>query len=144
MSRQPIFAGLVIDENDNPVATAYIGEEPCYVVNDAGFRRHIPAEQVDRQVLEFIKAGIKGHEDAISEQTSKMLGQDDIFSRAMILKQLKQIDQQFDNLFQTGIPTEARAYLGMMGMRIVINLHGDVIRVDQPSTAASDEDEGPE
>ncbi|HZU86481.1 MAG TPA: hypothetical protein VFF78_03290 [Anaerolineaceae bacterium] len=141
MSRQPIFAGLVIDENDQPVDTAYIGEEPCYVVNDNGFRRHIPAEQVDRQVLEFIKAGIQGHEDIISEQTSKMLGQDDIFSRAMILNQLKQIDQQFETLFQTGIPTDARAYLGMMGMRIVINLHGEVIRVDQPS-AASDDGEG--
>ena len=79
----------------------------------------------------------------ISEQTSKMLGQDDIFSRALIMNQLKQIDQQFENLFQTGIPSEARAYLGMMGMRIVINLHGEVIRVDQPSTT-SDQGEGGE
>jgi len=142
MPRQPIFAGLVIDENDQPVQTAYIGDEPCYVVNDAGFRRHIPAEQVDRQVLEFIKAGIEGHEDTISEQTSKMLGQDDIFSRAMILKQLKQIDQQFEALFQTGIPEEARAYLGMMGMRIIINLHGEVLRIDQP--AATDDGGGEE
>ncbi len=144
MPRQALFAGLVIDENDNPVETTYIGDEPFYVVNDAGFHRHIPAEQVDRQVLDFIKAGIEGHEDAISEQTSKMLGQDDIFSRAMIFNQIKNIDQQFDMLFQTGIPDEARAYLGMMGMRIIINLHGEVIRVDQPAAAAPDEGEGPE
>ena len=51
MPRQPIFAGLVIDENDQLVETAYIGEEPCYVVNDAGFHRLIPSEQVDRHVF---------------------------------------------------------------------------------------------
>ena len=33
--------------------SAYVGE-PMYVVNDAGFRRHIPSEQVDRVVLSQI------------------------------------------------------------------------------------------
>ena len=51
MPRQPLFTGLVVDENGTPAETAYVGEEPCYVVDDAGFRRHIPSEQVDRMVL---------------------------------------------------------------------------------------------
>ncbi len=46
MSSQPLFAGLVADELGNPVETAFIGSEPCYVVNDDGFRRHIPAGHV--------------------------------------------------------------------------------------------------
>jgi hypothetical protein len=32
-----------------------------------------------------------------------------------------------------------RAYLGMMGFKVVINYHGDVIRVEQPGSASGDE-----
>jgi hypothetical protein len=132
MMNQPVFAGLVIDEFDRPVEIAYVGSEPCYVVDDAGFHRHIPSEQVDRQVLEAMGQLVEGHESLISEQTAKMLGQDDIFSRAMIESQLKNIDQQFDQLLQVGLPEEVRAYLGMMGFKIRINIHGEVIEIDQP------------
>jgi hypothetical protein len=132
MPKQPLFAGLIVDENDNPVEVAYVGGEPCYVVDDAGFRRHIPSEQVDLQVLRAIQESIEGHENLLSEQAAKMLGQDDIFSRAMIETQLKQIDQQFEKILQTGIPEEARAYIGMTGFRIRIDVHGDVIDIEQP------------
>jgi hypothetical protein len=127
-----VFAGLVVDENDQPVEAVYIGDDPCYVVNDAGFRRHIPAEYVDRQVFQAMQDLIEGHESMISEQTAKMLGQDDIFSRAMIESQLKNLDQQFMALQESGIPEEGRAYMGMMGFRIKINVHGDVIDIEQP------------
>mgnify|MGYP001055330775 FL=1 len=141
--RQPLFAGLVVDENDEPVEVAYVGDEPCYVVNDRGFRRHIPSEQVDRQVLDIMRQQIEGHEDLLSEQTAKMLGQEDPFSRAMIYTQLRNLDKQFEQLLQTGIPEEGRAYLGMMGFRIVINLHGEVVRVEQPGIASDEgNDEG--
>jgi len=139
--RQPLFAGLVIDENDNLVETTFVGDEAMYVVNDAGFRRHIPAEYVDRQVLDLMKEQISGHEDLLSEQTAKMLGQEDIFSKAMIESQIKNIDKQFEQLFNTGIPEAGRAYMGMMGFRVVINFHGDVIRLDQPSVASDEGDE---
>jgi hypothetical protein len=141
MARQPLFSGLVFDEVNNPVDVTYVGNEPFYVVNDAGFLRHIPSEQVDRQVLEAMMELIEGHEDALSEQTAKMLGQEDIFTRAMIESQLKNIDKQFDALFETGIPEEGRAYMGMMGFRITINIHGDVIKVDQPGMIAPDDEE---
>lgn len=132
MANQPLFAGLIFDENDNPVEVTYVGSEPFYIVDDAGFRRHIPSEQVDRQVLESMRELINGHEGILSEQTAKMLGQEDIFTRAMIETQLKNIDKQFDALFESGIPEEGRAYMGMMGFRITINVHGDVIEIDQP------------
>jgi len=142
MPRQPLFAGLVVDENSRPVETAYVGEDPCYVVDDTGFRHHILSEKVDRQVLEMMRQQISGHEDLLSEQTAKMLGTDDIFSKAMIEKQLKTIDQQFENVLKTGIPEDGRAYMGMVGFRVVINVHGDVMRVDQPTVA--DDGEGGE
>jgi hypothetical protein len=141
MPQQPIFTGLIIDEFDRPVESAFVGDEPCYVVNDQGFRRHIPSEQVDRQIFEAMMTQVRGHEDQISEQTAKMLGQDDIFSRAMIANQLNNMDQQFEALLQTGIPENGRAYLGMMGFRVIINVHGEVIRIDQPSAPTAEGDE---
>ncbi|MBK5108520.1 MAG: hypothetical protein JJE12_10320, partial [Anaerolineales bacterium] len=132
MAQKPLFEGLVFDEFDKPVEVAYVGDEPFYVVDDAGFLRHIPSEDVDRQVLESMRELIDGHEDLLSEQTAKMLGQEDIFTRAMIESQLKNIDQQFDTLFSSGIPEEGRAYMGMMGFRITIDVHGEVIKIDQP------------
>ncbi len=141
MPRKPLFAGLVVDEADRPVEISYVGGEPMYVVDDAGFRRHIPTDQVDRQVLELMRAQISGNEETLTEQTAKMLGQEDIFSQAMILSQLKHLDQQFDALLNTGIPEEGRAYLGMMGFKIVINIHGEVVRFDQPAVSSSEGDE---
>ncbi len=139
MSSKALFAGLVVDENDRVVDTADVGGEAFYVIDDAGFKRHIPAEQVDRQVLAQMQDMMKGSEGLISEQTAKMLGQDDIFTKAMIEQQLKNMDKQFDALMQQGIPEEGRAYMGMLGFRVVINYHGDVLRIDQPSAPASDE-----
>lgn len=140
MANQPLFAGLVFDEYNQPVEITNVGSDPCYVVDDAGFRRHIPAELVDRQVLEHMRDLIEGHEGIISEQAAKMLGQEDIFSRALIETQLKNIDNQFDTLFETGIPEEGRAYMGMMGFRITINIHGEVLDVNQPGMIDPDED----
>jgi hypothetical protein len=140
MAQKALFSGLIVDENDHPVETVTVGGETNYVVDDAGFKRHIPSEQVDRQVLDFMRSQIKGKEDLISEQTAEMLGQDDPFTRAAIENQLKQIGQQFDALFNTGIPEEGRTYMGMLGFRVVINLHGEVVQVIQPSAPSSDED----
>jgi len=132
MSPRPLFEGLVVDEYDEAVEVAYVGDEPCYVVNDAGFLRHIPTEQVDQQVLQMMFEMIQGSEGLISEQAAKMLGQEDIFTKAMIESQLKQMDKQFENLMNTGIPEEGRAYMGMMGFRVRINMHGEVIELNQP------------
>lgn len=141
MPRHALFAGLIIDEYDNPVESSYVGDEPCYVVNDAGFRRHIPSEIVDRQILQKLSSMITGSEGVIAEQAAKMLGQDDPFSKAMIESQLKNIDQQFDNVLSTGIPEEGRAYMGMMGFRVRIDVHGELMAIEQPGVI-DDEGEG--
>lgn len=132
MTKKILFEGLIYDENGNPAETAFVGNEPCYVVDDAGFRRHIPSEQVDRQVLAMMQAMITGHEDLLSEQAAKMLGQDDIFTRAMIENQFKNMDQQIERIFEIGIPEESLTYMGMTGFRITINVHGEVMDLHQP------------
>ena len=141
MPRQPLFTGLVFDELGKPAESTLVGDEPCYVVDDAGFHRHIPSEQVDRQVLNQLAEMMKGSEEFLSEQTAKMLGQEDVFTKAAIQQQLKNMDKQFDQLLQVGFPEDMRAYLGMMGFKIIINVHGEVVRVEQPGVAGGDEGE---
>jgi len=142
MSKKALFAGLVVDEEDRSVETATVGDESFYIVNDAGFRRHIPAEQVDRQVLSHMQEMMKGSEGFISEKAAQMLGQEDIFTKAAIENQLKNMDQQFNALMQQGIPEEGRAYLGMLGFKVIINVHGEVVKIEQPAAADNEGGEG--
>ncbi|MGD8814182.1 MAG: hypothetical protein PVI78_06855 [Anaerolineales bacterium] len=132
MASQVLFGGLVVDENENPVDSKIVGGEGFYVVDDDGFMRHIESEIVDRQVLEHMRQMIEDHEDLVSEGTMRMIGQEDIFTKAAIDASLKNIGDQFDALLEQGMPEEVRAWMGMSGFRIVINRQGDVLRIDQP------------
>ncbi|NMB54140.1 MAG: hypothetical protein GYA15_05515 [Leptolinea sp.] len=141
MYTHPLFSGLILDENGQTVDTVSVNGEPFYVVNDAGFRRHIPAGEVDKQVFNQLMEQIRGHEDIIIEQAAKMLDQDNIFSRAVLMNQLQNMDKQFESLSEVGIPESSRQYLGMMGFRVTINIHGEVVNVEQPGQMLPPEEE---
>lgn len=131
MAQQSLFAGLVYDEYENPVGTTVIGGEAQYVVDDDGFHRHIDAEQVDRQVLSFFLSQLEQNKDLAVEQTLKMLGKDDLFTKAAIDASLRNIDM--DQIIAQGIPAQARDMMAMMGFRVIINVHGEVVGFDQPA-----------
>jgi hypothetical protein len=139
MANRAVFEGLVYDEEDNQLDVTYVGSEACYIVDDQGFSRHIPSEEVDSQVLEVMRDQIVENKDSITEQTAKMLGQEDLFTYALIHSQLENIDDQLDHMMKHGLPESGRVYLGMMGFKIVVNHHGEVVRVDQPSAPAEEE-----
>ena len=141
MAHQALFAGLTVDEDDRPVPAVTVGGETFYVVDDQGFRRHVDSETIDRQVLEHLRGMIEGHEDMISQGTMRILGQEDIFTKAMIEASLRDVDTRFDELIARGMPDEARAWLGMMGFRVVVNLHGEVVRVEEPQQPVGGEEE---
>lgn len=138
MSQKAVFEGLIIDEQDRPVSAAYVGSEATYVVDDDGFMRHIPSEYVDRQVLNFLKDQILQNKDVLADQATKMLGQEDIFTRAVIENQLEDVDKQMDLILNSGLPASNREYLGMMGFRVKIDIHGDILEIVQP--AVNDEE----
>jgi hypothetical protein len=141
MYANALFSGLVFDENEHTVETVSIGGDPFYVVNDDGFRRHIPAIDVDRQIFSFLAEQIRGNEDMVIEQATKMTGLDDIFARAVLKNQLHNIDKQFETLASTGIPEQGRQYLGMMGFRVTINVHGEILKIEQPGQNLPPEEE---
>jgi hypothetical protein len=135
MSNKALFAGLVVDENGNPLETTYLGDEAQYVLDDNGFLRHIDAETIDRQVLQALQDQILANKDAVEQGLMKMMGSEDIFTKAAIDKSIQNMDQ----VLTQGIPDDARQMLGMMGFRVVVNYHGEVLRIDQPGVA---DDEG--
>jgi hypothetical protein len=130
MARHALFDGLVYDEREIPVETTYVGDTAQYVVDDHGFRRHINAEEVDRQVLGVFVGQLEEHRDLAVEQALKMLGSDDLFTKAALDASLRNID--LDEIIARGLPEQARDMMGMLGLRIIINLHGEVVRLDQP------------
>lgn len=131
MAQQTMFAGLIFDEIDNPVATAVVGGEAQYVVDDDGFHRHIDAEYVDRQILSFFLEQLAENKDMAVEQAMEMMGQDDLLTKAAIDDSLRNISA--DQIIAQGVPAQARDMLAMFGFRVIINIHGEVIRMDQPS-----------
>lgn len=125
-----MFEGLVYDEAANLVGTAVVGDEVNYTINDAGFLRHISAEEVDRQVLSFFLEQLDQNRDQAVEQALQFMGKDDLMTKAAVDASLRNIDM--DEIIAQGIPMQARDMLGMMGFRITINFHGEVVGIEQP------------
>lgn len=126
--RLGLFAGLIQDEEGNPVDCVMVGDEPNYVIEDAGFRRHVEAQAVDRQVLNLLREQFMAHREIATAAMLEMIGQDDLFTKAMIDASIKNMDQVMDQ----GLPEEARSWLGMLGFRVIVNTHGEVVSLDMP------------
>jgi hypothetical protein len=138
MARTAMFAGLVFDEAGKPAEIAYVGEDACYVVDDDDFRRHIDAAQVDRAVLRFLRGQVEDHREIAVQQMLEMMGQDDVFTKAAVESSINNME---DAVGQP-IPEDARQWLGMLGFKIIIDLHGTVVNVQMPSGGIEgDEDE---
>lgn len=131
MANSALFEGLVYDEWDHPVQTALIGTEASYVIDDDGFMRHIDSEKIDRQVLGMFLSQLEDNREIAVEQMLNMMGKDDLFTKAAIDAQLNNVDM--DQILVQGIPGQARDMLGMFGFRIKINVHGEIVAIDQPA-----------
>lgn len=140
MARRALFTGLVVDEAGQPVAVTYVGDTAFYVVDDAGFWRHISSEEIDRQVLKRLQEQVLANRDLAVAGMLQYLGQDDLFTKAAVEASIARMDEATDQLLQTGLPEEALAGLGMVGFRIVIDVHGEVVKVQMPGAAAPDDE----
>ena len=124
--KHAVFEGLIVDDEGRPVETVYLGGEPQYVIDDAGFRRHVEASYVDGQVLAEMQSQIDQNKEAVEQGLMSMIGQADLFTKAAIDSSLDRVDQ----LMKNGLPVEVRQWLGMMGFRIVVNMHGNVVKIE--------------
>ena len=129
-TRQPFFAGLVYNEEGQSVQVAQVGDEPCYAIPDGDFLRHVEAITVDRQVIALLKERLMPLKDALVEGVLQMTGSGDPFSRAAVEMGLENMER----LLEPGVspPEDMRLALWMSGFRIIVNVHGDVVRVEVP------------
>lgn len=123
-----MFAGLVFNEKGEPAEVAYVGGVAHYVILDDGFRRHVEARGVDRQVLLFVREQMEPYRDVAVQEMMRMMGRDDLFTKAMIDSSLKHWEQALGQ----PLPEDARAWLGISGFRVVVDLHGEVVAVEMP------------
>lgn len=135
MATNAMFAGLVIDEREQPARLAYVGERACYVVDDDGFQRHIDAETVDRQVLRALREQVEDHRDLAVGQAMEMMGKDDLFTKVALESGIDNMEEQVGQ----PIPEQARQWMGMLGFRIVIDERGEVVDIQMPEGGIIDE-----
>ncbi len=137
MAFNAMFAGLVFDEAGNAAEVSRIGNDAFYVVLDDDFRRHIDAAEVDRQVLRFLREQVQDSRDMAVGAMLDMMGQDDLFTKAAVESS---IDNMEDAVGQP-IPEDALRWLGMLGFRIVIDFHGNVVDIEMPAGGIAEDDE---
>lgn len=129
-----LFQSLIYNEGHQPSEVAFIGEEAHYVILDDDFRRHVPAKYIDRQIVTWFQEQILANKDLVTEGMLSMLGKDDLFTKAMIDSSINKVD----DLMETGIPDDARIWLGMMGLKIIVDHHGDVVDIEAPQQEGFD------
>ncbi|HMQ51593.1 MAG TPA: hypothetical protein PKE64_18185 [Anaerolineae bacterium] len=130
--KKALFTNLVYDEDGNAVDVTFIGHEPHYVILDNDFKRHVAAEEIDGQVVAWLTGQISANKDLVSQGVMNFLGKDDLFTKAAIDSSINRMDE----LMQQGLPDDARMMLGMMGFKIIVNYHGEVIKLDMPESDA--------
>jgi hypothetical protein len=133
--RQAVFAGLVYNEAGEPVETTFVGTEPHYIILDGDFKRHVAAEIVDRQVIDWLQEQAEANKEIVSAQMMAMLGKDDLFTKAMVDSSLGHMDR----MMQQGVPEDARLMLGMLGFKIIVNTHGEVVNLEVPGQTLDEE-----
>lgn len=131
MANKAFFQGMIFDEKENLVGTGFVGSEAQYIVDDDGFMRHIDAETVDKQVLSVFIDQIQGNQNLAVDQAMNFLGKDDLFTKAALDSSIENVSAE--QILSQGMPEQARHMLAMMGLRITINLHGEIVDIHAPS-----------
>jgi len=134
-AQQALFSGLISNQDGEPVDVAYLGGEAFYAIPDGGFRRHVEAARVDDRVLAMLHERISGMQDVIVQGVLNFLGKDDLFTKVSVDMALK----NFEEGFRQADPTQWKPWLGMLGFRVVVNVHGEVVDVEYPEQEIDDE-----
>lgn len=128
--RDPLFADLVFNEEGERAETTTIGGEPFYAVPDDGFLRHVEAEYVDRQIVKALQEHLRGMKHVVTEGVIQMLGEETLFTRPSIEHAIENMDRILEP--GTVDADQLRTALWMSGFRAVIDVHGDLVRLEVP------------
>jgi len=128
--RQPLFADLVFNESGERTKVVYIGATPYYAIPEDDFLRHVEAEHIDSQIVASLQERIRAMSDLVTENAIRLLGQEDLFTRASI-------EQAIENMHRILEPgavdvDQLRTALWMAGFAAVVDVHGDLVRLEVP------------
>jgi len=135
VSRQVLFQGLVYNEAGEPAEVNYIGGVAHYGIADAGFVRHVEALKIDSAVVARLQEQADSMQDEIVSSMLEMLGKKDLFTKAAIDASLRNLEE---NIRQSD-PTQWLPWLQLFNFRVVVDHHGDIIELIEP-TPPSDDD----
>ena len=132
---QALFAGLVYNEAGEPVEVAHIGGEAHYAIPDDGFLRHVEAHVVDDAVLVQLQEQVSAVQDELVQAMLSMLGKEDIFTKAALEASVRNLKVNVRQSQQA----QWQPWLRMLGFRVVVNVHGEVVEDISPEQPEDDE-----
>lgn len=135
----PLFADLVFNEEGERAHVVSIGGEPFYAVPEDGFLRHVEAAYIDRQIVQALQQRLRDHREIVTDGAIRMLGEETLFTRASINHAIENLD----DILEPGAidADELRTALWMAGFRAVVDVHGDLVRLETPGWQAGLEQE---
>ena len=127
-SRKALFPGLVYNEDGEAAKVTHVGGVAHYAVPDHGFWRHVAAHDVDSVVIAKLKERLGTVKDELVTAMLQVLGTKDLFTKAAIESSIRHLEENM----QQGDPEEWVPSLQMLGFRIVVDVHGDVVDIVYP------------
>lgn len=124
----PLFADLVFTEEGGRVSVVMISNEPFYAIPDDDFLRHVEAEHVDRQIVKHLQQQIKAMGASATNGILELLGEEGIFAQVAVQHAIDSMDQLLDG--DVADIDQFRTALWMGGFRAVVNIHGDLLRLE--------------
>ncbi|MGC9359314.1 MAG: hypothetical protein ACP5G7_02935 [Anaerolineae bacterium] len=122
-SYRALFEGLVYNEQGVPAELRFVGGEPHYVVDDEGFERYVRAKCVDDAVLAELQDQVDAQQDELVDAMLRALGRDDVLTKAALGASLGDIAANL----RKSAPWQWRPWLQMVGFRIIIDVHGQLV-----------------
>jgi len=78
---------------------------------------------------------VEEHREIAVDAMLEAIGKDDLFTKAALENSINNMD---DSVGQP-LPDDTRQWLGMLGFRITIDFHGEVLDIAMPSAGIIDE-----
>ena len=126
--RKALCPGMVYSERGEAAKVAYIGKVAHYAIPDRGFWRHVAAYEVDRVVIAELKERISSVQNELMPAVLQMLGKEDLFTKAAVTASIRHLEEGM----HSSDSEEWVPFLQMLGFRIVVNVHGDVVEIVYP------------
>ncbi|MCD6520181.1 MAG: hypothetical protein J7M05_09705 [Anaerolineae bacterium] len=129
VERQALFAGLIYNERGEPAQVAYVGGVAHYAIPDDGFLRHVEAYKIDREIIAHLKEQISSMQDEVVQAMMQALGKNDLLTKAAIDASIRNLEWSI----RQSDPDQWLPWLKLFGFRVIVDVHGNVVRIIYPS-----------